>query len=262
MEDIIQAIFVKEIIAPVLIIIVSIIIHSFAKRAIKKIFKRRGDGKQKTLMSLLLAVIKYLILVIDIFMILEIFGVDTKSLTASLGVLSLVAGLALQDIAKDFISGFSIIFENQYKVGDIVTIAGFKGEVISVGLRSTKIKSIDGDIKTIVNRNITETINHTVSSSVVFLDIPVGYEEDLGKIEIILKKLCERLSKELEFLTDDIKCLGTEKLQDSSVAFRLSIQTEPNQQYAIRREVIRAVLDEFKKNNISVPLNKMVIKNA
>ena len=114
---------------------------------------------------------------------LEVYNVDTKSLIASLGVFSLVVGLAVQDTLKDFISGITIILENQFEVGDNVTISGFRGDVIYMGLKTTKIKSYEGEVFMIANRNITEVINHTVSNDLAIIDIPIAYEEDLDNLK-------------------------------------------------------------------------------
>ena len=95
-------------------------------------------------------------------MILDIFGIDTKTLIASLGVVGLVAGLAVQDTLKDFVAGMSIILENQYRVGDTITIKGFRGEVISLGIKSTRLRSLTGEIMIVPNHLIEEVINHSL----------------------------------------------------------------------------------------------------
>ena len=142
-------ILVKEIVAPILIIIISFLLNLICKKLLKRFFKIKKNisNKQKTIYSLVYNVVKYFILIVALLMILDIFGVDTKSLIASLGVLGLVVGLALQDLLKDFISGMTIIFENQYCIGDIISVGDFKGEVIGLGLKTTRIRSYTGEVK-------------------------------------------------------------------------------------------------------------------
>ena len=89
---------------------------------------------------LLKNITKYTVIIFLILAILTVYGVDVTSVLTGLGIVGVVLGLALQDLAKDIIAGFSIIFENQYAIGDTISINGFKGEVIFLGLKTTKIK--------------------------------------------------------------------------------------------------------------------------
>ena len=106
-------------------------------------------------------------------LILEVYHISTRGLITSLGVVGLVAGLAFQDTLKDLLAGFSIIFENAYAVGDTITVGNFKGKVISLGLKTTKIRAINGDTQIIANSNITSVINHSLDDNYDFIDIPI-----------------------------------------------------------------------------------------
>src|SRR5699024_1893706 len=107
----------------------------------------------------------------------------------SLGVVGVVVGLALQDILKDFIAGFTIMLENQYTVGDTVTIGTFKGEVISLSLKTTKLKAYTGEVNIIANRNVIEVINHSIENSLAVVNVSVDYSEDIEKVEKVLNEL-------------------------------------------------------------------------
>ena len=175
----------KEFIAPMIILIVSVFLCFVSKRINYKIFNFKTvkikDGKKKTIVNLISNMVIALISIIGVLMILEIYGIDTKSLIASLGVVGIVIGLALQDIIKDFIVGISIIFEGQYSIGDWVYINGFKGEVLPSNLRTTKLKSYTGEIKIIYNRNINEIINYSMVSNILLIDVGVAYESDIER---------------------------------------------------------------------------------
>ena len=108
-------------------------------------------------------VFKYLILIFVVLGILKLYGVDTTSIIASIGVFAAVIGLAFQDILKDVLAGASIIFDNKYAVGDVVQINGFTGTVIEFGLRTTKIKSFSGEVKSIGNSSFNEVINFNLA---------------------------------------------------------------------------------------------------
>ena len=103
------------------------------------------------------------------------FGVDTSSFIAGLGVASVVIGLALQDALKDIIGGINIILDNFYVVGDYVKYGDFTGQVISFGLKSTKIKDFNGNVMVVSNRNIDEIINLSQDKHVILLNIPTCY---------------------------------------------------------------------------------------
>ena len=159
-----DSILKREIIAPIIVIVICFLLCALSKRIVNKIFnlksKRINDNKKKTIVNLINNIVRFAIIVISILVILEIYGIDTKSMVTSLGVVGLVTGLALQDVLKDFIVGMTIIFEGEFLVGDWVSINGFKGEVLPSNLRTTRLKSYTGEVKIISNRNITEIINY------------------------------------------------------------------------------------------------------
>ena len=225
-----------------------------------RLLKRKNERKVKTAFSLFNNVARCLIIIISCVAILGVFGVSTSGLVASLSVVGVVFGLAFQDILKDLLSGLSIILEDQYTIGDTVTIAGFKGEVISLGLRTTKIKSYTGDLKIISNRNITEVINHSLEPSIV--TVGVSYEDDLDKVEKVLNKLCGRLNNEIKQLVGKIEVLGIESLSESSIDYKITAKVKPTTQYDVERILKKEIKLEFDKNNISIPYNQVVVHNV
>lgn len=264
MNFITQYILKKEVIAPIIIILVSIFLCLISKKIIYKIFKFNSplinEGKKKSVLNLVNNIIKIIIFSIAIMTILEIYGINTKSLVASLGVFSLVAGLALQDLLKDFIVGISILIESQYSIGDWVSINGFKGEVLPSNLRTTKLKAYTGEIKYIFNRNINEIINYSTDSSNLIIDISVAYESDIDKVKSVLDDLCVKLKK--EYKLKDISCLGIQDLADNSINFRLVVLTKYSEQFNLDREIKKEIVKVFEENKITIPYNQVVIHNG
>lgn len=256
----------KKIIISIIIIAVCAMLYLTISKILKKIFKlnmnRKNEKKAKTAFSLINSIIKYVLIIIAIICILGQFGISASGIVASLGAVGVVVGLALQDVLKDILSGISIILEDQYSIGDTVTIGGFKGEVVFLGLRMTKIKAYTGEIKIISNRNITEVINHSINPSVAIVTVGVSYDEDIVKVEKVLNKLCERLSKEIPEVHDKIELLGIDSLGDSSVLFKITATVDSMTQVSVERIIKREIKLEFDKNNIEIPYNQLVIHNA
>lgn len=249
----------------VLIIVIMVAIYMFVTNITKKSFivskKIKSSKKSLTIMKLVNNVFKYLLIVIGALMILGQFGFDTKGLIASLGVAGAIAGLAFKDVVQDFIVGISIITDNQYEVGDFITIGGFKGEVIEVGMQTTKIKNLNGDVKIISNGTITEVINHSKNPNTITVDIPISYDSDLEKVEKVLNEVCEEINKNITYLTSDMKVLGIENLADSAIMYRLCADVEPMKGYQFKREVFKTVKKAFDKDKIEIPYNQLVIHN-
>jgi small conductance mechanosensitive channel len=240
-------------------------IYAVVTKIIRRFFKigtKFGDPKKSiTIMKLINNILKYVIIIIAILMILNQFGFDTKGLIASLGIAGVIAGLALKDLLADFIAGIAIVTENQFEVGDFVTIGGFTGSVVELGMQSTKIKSLTGEVKIISNGNITEVINHSKFPNTVFIDIPVSYESDLNKVEKVLKDVCEEINKTVVYLTSDLEILGIESLGDDSIIYRLSANVGPMQGPIFKRTVYKSVKEYFDKNNITIPYKQLVVHN-
>lgn len=254
----------KKVLGPIIIIIGFSIVYYILKNVIKKALlnKTVDDKRKRTIISLINNLIKYFFIIIAILMILSIYGINTTALITSLGVVGVMAGLALQDILKDFLAGVSIITENQYAIGDTVTINGFKGEVISLGIKTTSIKSYTGDIKYISNRNITEVINHSKDFSLAVIEVSISYEENIEKVEKVLNKLFEKLNKEIDYLKSDIQLLGIEDLAASAVVFRITAETEPLKHFDVQRTLRKEIKQELDKNNISIPYDQLVVHNG
>ena len=159
-----ESIFTKEVITTICIIASAFILYFIIKQIMSNFFlkkaRRRSNKKALTLLTILNNIIKYIILIIALLTVLATWGVDTKALLASLGVAGAVAGLAMQDMIKDFLGGADVLTEDQFKVGDNIQIGNFRGNVIYLGLKTTKIRAYTGEVKIINNRNMNDVINY------------------------------------------------------------------------------------------------------
>ena len=266
MDKFLDKFLVKEIVGPILIVLISMVVYLILKSIIDNVFRIKSKHidkrKTKTINGLVDNLIKYFIVVVDIVMILDIFGIDTKTLIASLGVVGLVAGLAVQDTLKDFVAGMSIILENQYRVGDTITIKGFRGEVISLGIKSTRLRSITGEIMIVPNHLIEEVINHSLDKSVAVVDIPVAYDTNIDKLEKVLSELFAELNKTIVGLKGEITLLGLQSYGDSSMSYRICVDTIPMEHIRIERELKKAIKAELDRKHIEIPFPQVVVHNG
>ena len=264
-ESIIKFITSDKFCLPLVFILVAIISYKIISKTIIRASKidsklkvtNKGYEKRKiTVVSLINNIVKYIIAIIVVIMILNVYGVNTGSILASLGIVGAVIGLAFQDIIKDFIAGVFIIFDNAYAVGDIVTINDFKGEVISMGLKTTKIKSITtGEVMVLSNSSFNKVINYNLSTPIVHLTILFSYEEKIEKIEEALEKTMQELMKEDHI--KEYKLLGVDSFEDSSIKYALDIYCSIGTERNIKRLALKAIKQSFDKSNITIPYNQL-----
>ncbi len=255
----------KQVYGVILVIAFSFLIYKFLLSVVKKIVIKGKTPieikRRKTIQILFENIILYVIFIIAILIILEIYGVDTKSLIASLGVAGVVLGLALQDTVKDIISGITIIMENYFVVGDYVTFGDFTGEIISLGLKSTKIKSINGDVLIIANRNISNIINQSQKLAGVIIDVPTAYEEKTEKVEKVLKEAIEQI-KLIEGVSKESTYLGINELGSSAVNYRIKIVCRQGRKYDIKYESLKIIKQAYDKNKLKIPYEQIEVHNG
>ncbi len=249
----------EKVYLPIIYIALGLIIYNIIKIIINKISKNKHiDKKKKTIISLIKNIIKYLIYILMILSILNVYGVNTTSIIASIGVAGLVIGLAFQDIIRDFLSGIFILFDNQYTIGDTVSINNFKGEVISFGLMSTKIKAATGEILILSNSSFKEVINYSIDNTILYITLDVSYDTNIEKLEKVLNDLKEDVMK-IENVCGEYKLLGISEFSSSSIKYLVSIECNPNTHYQIKRDYLKLIRNTFNKNNIEIPYNKLDI---
>ena len=264
-EKLFDVILTKKVLGMAIVIIVAVVlIITFNKAISKTLVKGKSVyeiKRRKTIIELFESIFKYIIWIIAGFIILEFFGVDTKSLLTSLGVAGIVLGLALQDTAKDFISGISLILENYLAVGDVVTYNNFTGEVIDIGLRVTKIKSANGEVMIVANRNIDTIINASQKKSNIYIEVDTAYEEKNSKIEKVLKGVIEEAIKD-EIILPDSAYLGVNELGASSVKYLVKINCNQDKRYTVKREILGRIKIAYEKNKIKIPYNQIEVHHG
>lgn len=213
----------------------------------------------KTILKLVESITKYVVEIVAILVILALWGVNVLPALAGLGILGLVVGLGAQSLIKDFISGFFIIFEHHFDVGDIIEVNGFKGEVIDIGLKTTRIKNWKQDIKIIGNGSISELMNYSISDSIAVVKFGIAYKEDAQKVIDILRAELPKYREQYPDIIEDPNVLGVTDLADSSVNMTVIVKTHTEKQYAVERGIRKSIKEILDKNGIEIPFPQVVV---
>ena len=255
----------KHVFGTLIIILVTCIIYQLIVYMIDKITIHGKDELERkrriTIIALFKNISKYLLIIFMILSILSLYGINTTSFIAGLGLAGALLGLSLQDTLKDVLNGISIIFDNYFVVGDIVTFDNFTGTVVGFGLKSTKIKKYTGEILTISNRNIDKIINLSQEKDTVILNIPTAYEEEFSKVEKVLSKTINSI-KEKNSDVKEVLFLGINDFLDSSVTYQVKFTCARGKQWDIKRLFLKEIKLSYEKNNIKIPYNQLEVHNG
>jgi len=255
----------KQVYGTLIIIAVTIIIYNLINSLLDKIVVKGKDELEKkrknTIVHLLKNIIKYILFILIAIVLLNLYGVNTTSLIAGLGIAGVVIGFALQEALKDFINGISIIFDNYFVVGDIVEFEGFTGTVIEFGLKSTKIKKISGEVLVIANRYIDKVINISKEKATIVLNIPTAYEEKYEKVEKVLKETLENSKEKYKEITN-VEYLGIENFCESYIEYSVRITCIRETHWNIRREILKEIKIAYEKFKIKIPYNQLEVHNG
>lgn len=207
----------------------------------------------RTVASVLTSVGVFVIFLIAALQVLPLLGLNLGPVLASAGIAGLAIGFGAQTLVHDFINGFFILFENQYEIGDTVRIAGVKGAVEKMSLRSTVLRDDDGTLHTVPNSAIQIVSNMTRDWSQVALRVTVAYGEPSDKVIQFLKEVGAGIREDEVYAQDivsDIDVPGIERVANGEVDYLVLAKTRPNRQYAVSRELRRRIKEVFEKNNV------------
>ena len=204
--------------------------------------------RMHTLQSLLKSTVSYVLFFICAVMLLKAFKVDPMPVVVSAGVVGLAVGFGAQRLVRDVISGFFIILENQYAVGEYVTVSGITGTVTDVGLRLTRIRGDDGKLYLFSNGDLTLICNHSRGAVGVSVDVTISAEEDATRAARILDEVGEEFAKTARDMESPFQVIGMPAFSVGSVTMRMEGRALPpgleDLQMAFREKVRERLLAE------------------
>ena len=230
-------------------------------RVIRLLFSARmkKSYRAKTTLSLLDGMVKYACAITIIILILKACGVNTAALVASIGVLTLIVGLGAQPLIADIIAGIFIIFEDEYHVGEIVTIGDFRGTVMEIGIRSTKLLDAAGNIKIINNSAIGDVINLSRELSLAVVDCDFPYDVPVELVENLLKNNFEKIASNIPAIKEGPYYKGVCMFKDSNVTIKIVAKCLEEDRFQVERDLNREYRRLLTENGIDIAYPQVVI---
>jgi small conductance mechanosensitive channel len=195
-------------------------------------------------------------------MMLSEIGISVTPLLGAAGVAGVAIGLAAQGIAKDFLRGFSMLLDNEIRVGDMVEIAGKSGTVEEVTLRRVRLREYDGTVHFVPAGQIDIVTNRSYGMAFAVLDVAVDTTADTGKAMEIIRQCGEGLRNDTQFaarITGPIDVAGIERWDDDTVVIRTRLPVAPNAQVPVRRELLARVKIAFQRESIPNPTQRLLV---
>ena len=247
----------------VLWIVVGIILNFVVRKSIFRLMKSRDfESRTTTIGRLITSVVRYTIWLIILVVVLREMNVDVMPIVASAGVLGLAIGFGAQQIVKDFIAGFFIMFESIFNVGDLVQIDGFTGSVVKIGLRTTTLQNWKGEVKTVANGEVRGVINYSKNDNLAVVEFGVAYDTDFGKLTELMQEFVTIEFDKYDNIIEVPNYLGVTKLDASSVNLLLIAKTKTLQHFQVERDLRRDIVTYFAEKGIEIPYPHVVVKNA
>lgn len=221
--------------------------------------------RENTLNGIIKYVVTIFIWIIVALLLLAELGINIAPLLASAGIVGVALGFGAQSVVRDFLAGIFILAENQYRIGDVVRLTAggtVTGAVEKISLRQTVLRDLDGQVHYVPNGTIEIASNMTMEHSNVNLDMHIGYESDIDKVERIVNEVGSKLAAETEWamqIQQAPKFLRVNDFLESAIEVKITGRTEPLKQWAVTGELRKRLKIAFDKNGITIPYPQRVV---
>jgi len=212
------------------------------------------NNRVRTLISLIKNMLRYAVILAAICVALTIFNVDVVTILAGLGILALIIGFGAESLIADIVTGMFILIDNQYNIGDIIEVDGFRGTVTEINVRSTVITDVGGNVKIINNSDMKNVLNRSDNSSKSVSDFPIPYETDLQELEKNIPALLQEIYRNNQPLMLNVpEYLGVDKLDDSAIVLRFIVDVAEGDIYMGSRALNHDLFVGMRKLGVEVP---------
>jgi len=242
-----------------LVILLAIAVWEGINGVLDNVVHRAGykeSMRLQTVMPMIRNIILIVFIVLFALILLSELGINIVPLLAGAGVLGIAVGFGAQSMVKDFLTGFTIIFEDLMQVGDYVTLAGKSGLIEKMTIRKVQIRDVDGTVYTIPFSEITVVQNWTKDYNFVLMNIGVAYREDTDEVCRLLREVDEELRADDEikdYILAPLEIQGVDNFADSAVVIRARLKTKPLWRWQVKRAFNRLMKYKFDEHNIEIP---------
>lgn len=254
--------FVSTIIDIALILLATFLVVFLLRHVLNKAFKlsklhldQARQNKIQTLRTLVVSIIKYITYFMAAALIASElgFGSSVRSLLAAAGIGGVVLGIGAQSLISDIVSGFFLLFEDQFCVGDYVSISGITGTVEAITLRTTTIRAFTGEISVVPNGSIKALTNYSRSDSLAVIDAPVAIDADCERVKAIMLEEGERMFDELkDRAAAKPQMLGVNAVSAYAKTLRMIMPVKPLEHWAVQRELTERIYARFVKEGVKL----------
>ncbi len=241
------------------IVVIGIVLLVIALLRLIERFVKVKNRKIATVASLIKSLFKWAVILVAVFLILRKWGVDTAKILASIGIIALIVGLGCQSLISDVVAGIFLVADGAFEVGDIVVIDDFRGTVIDIGLKNTKIEDAGGNVKVVSNSAINTMVNLTNSLSLAIVDISIPYEENLSRTETLLIERLKDMPKRIPSIVEGPYYKGVEDMADSAVILRVIAKVKEEDRFQATRDMKRDIYIFLNENKITVPYPQLTV---
>ncbi len=208
------------------------------------------NTKGETIGRLALNLARYILIIIFLYYASADLGFDTRAVIASLGLLSFALSLGMKDLVTDLVAGITIVFEGEYQVGDIVEIGGYRGSVVEVGVRSTKLMGQGGNIKIISNRDVKNVINMTHLNSWCAVEFTVSREESMARMEEMLETKLPEIKEKIFGIISGPYYKGVTSFGHNGMTFVVTAECKEKDYHKVQRALTGELNRVFEENQV------------
>jgi small conductance mechanosensitive channel len=242
------------------------VLFAFIRRLRLHMEERAEDQEQRKRVQTLARAFRYMasvvVTVVIGILVLDELGLAIAPLLGAAGVAGIAIGFGAQSLVKDYFTGFTLLIENQIRVGDVVEVAGKAGMVEEVTLRYVRLRGYDGTVHFVPTGEITVVTSMTREFAFALVDVGVAYKEDVDRVFEVMRQVAKELRASPEFaarIIDDVEIAGVENWADSAVVIRARIKVVALEQWGVRREYLRRLKKAFDQENIEIPFPHLTL---
>jgi len=241
----------------VLVVMAAWVLTRIGNGSISRFLERRPkrhayleEKRAKTLASLLRSIFRYSVDFAAILTVLGLFNVPVASVLALSGFIGLAVGFGAQNLVKDIIAGFFILFEDEYTVGETIETAGLTGTVEDIGLRTTRLRDFGGQLHTLPNGMVDKVTNLSRGNMRAEVEVPVPYQADPEATSAALNEAIDEVRQGDPEITGGPRILGVTALGPAGVTYLIQADTVANSQWRVERELRQAILRAFQRHGL------------